>query len=677
MSKPTLDNLEKALRKLHPDESDRGPAFSVTYNSQLPKQANTPDDKFDLFMFMPFNRWDQEHDRTKNVLGDSFKEVVDAGLPGGPVDDIVLIDLALLNEPSSDFMHETRLIHHLADKLKGDYIKDAKVIIRLLVGCSDQGQRRDNFHPPLNGDWRLGVYERVFWQDGKNIIDHKDATLLLGYYNPTLRLSPDRPKDGSVMAWLEEQLAKFEKQMTQFDTSKPPRVPTAPTSTLETMIHFGQSLAQKFRELETYARGNDLPSMSWNHSKYLAVNGKAMMTGGFNYWNEYLRSKEVQSTDYAFLVDFGIKMQGDAAISVHAFADEIWKNLADMHPEFDARSMRWKANLGQPSPEFEAAQSGDILMSVGRFGNKPLAKSGAIKVLSTARVGQMKLDDYVYPSQLLDAFRDILLNISWHYSQAFPPTDTISGANAVYDAVDALHNLLEKTSFITDAVSTHRAAWASKYARLWAIENATQCIHMTAQSFVEKLEESAWKSDDPANPGVVDKINAAFGLPPDKQWDGVLWPYDLLVALAKALSRLATLPAPASDLPTGAAIYIILSSHNKSYGDRIKISEFKARLIQVMKHMASKSALHVATRVEDVEGIVNDRLRLRRVRNGDDHQWMHAKTLCVDRSLLYIGSDNPYPHYNAEFGCWVEDEGYVGAWFGGFYDGAWRGHGGG
>jgi len=408
MPKLTLDGLEKALRVLHPEETERGPAFSVTYNSQLPKQPNTPDDKFNLFMLIPFNRWEQEHDTSKNVIADSFKEVLNVGLAGND-QKTVLIDIALLDEPTPEFMHEKRLIHHLADKLKEDDVKDKKVIIRFLVGCHLQDQWRDNFQTRADGDGRLDVFERLFWQGGKNIINHVDATLLLGYYNPTLRyvlvypyaspfeptfsflpfhfspfyglyqplrMSPNRPKNGSIMAVLEQILAPFEnydiKNLPDASADKvkvpeavrAPRTPpvdqpwwkrfmfnliSAAETVLDTVSNltvkvskyaasftaFAHTFAQNFKIFETYARSKGLPSVSWNHAKYLSVNGKAMMTGGFNYWGDYFRWKELPHVDAngnpkdpGFLVDFGIKMQGDVAISVHSFVDEIWRYYA-------------------------------------------------------------------------------------------------------------------------------------------------------------------------------------------------------------------------------------------------------------------------------------------------------------------------------------------------------------
>ena len=40
---------------------------------------------------------------------------------------------------------------------------------------------------------------------------------------------------------------------------------------------------------------------------------------------------------------------------------------------------------------------------------------------------------------------------------------------------------------------------------------------------------------------------------------------------------------------------------------------------------------------------------------------LQSKTVCVDGRVLYIGSDNAYPEYNEQHGCWLEDESDVNA----------------
>ena len=70
--------------------------------------------------------------------------------------------------------------------------------------------------------------------------------------------------------------------------------------------------------LDDFLTKGALPSISWNHAKILAVNGKTMMTGGANYWKEYL------GTAHA-INDHQVKVTGDATISAHKFADYFWK----------------------------------------------------------------------------------------------------------------------------------------------------------------------------------------------------------------------------------------------------------------------------------------------------------------------------------------------------------------
>ncbi|KAK0745821.1 hypothetical protein B0T18DRAFT_390378 [Schizothecium vesticola] len=78
-----LQELEQTLRKLHLGEGKQGPAFSLTSNNTLLGTAG-----FDAFMFIPFHRWgsrrpprDDNSAPSKNVIAESFKEVLDAGLP--------------------------------------------------------------------------------------------------------------------------------------------------------------------------------------------------------------------------------------------------------------------------------------------------------------------------------------------------------------------------------------------------------------------------------------------------------------------------------------------------------------------------------------------------------------------------------------------------------------------
>ncbi|KAK3312683.1 hypothetical protein B0H66DRAFT_378894 [Apodospora peruviana] len=749
-----LQELEQALRKLHPEEGKQGPAFSLTSNNTLLGPA-----PFDAFMLIPFHRWEDRRPPkengafSKNVIAESFKEVLDAGLPAEGTSikkgEVFLIDLALLDEPHHNFMRDSHMTDYLAVALKEKRLEEAKVVIRLLIGSHDQGQLRDKFLDDTGKehDGRLEGFRNIFWPDGKNpAVKHGDVTLLIGYYNPSLILAKERKKDGALDK-LDQVFAPFKDKNKGTDsTNKPKRVAlpnpvlvrralTTTTkkeepsfwdqitgavtdawgwvkdkaSTITTTdvwavlaplvlvgIQIGSpgyyslvmTFINKYPEFEKNSRKKGWPAMSWNHAKYAAVNGKAMMTGGFNYWDDYLRNNETDAAQVKdvddVLIDFGIKMKGDAALSVHAFADEIWGYLKTMNPDMDKRSMAWKVNLASSMPEAKFVAAGPDDIPTGLFDKVVIqpatgATAGSFQVLTTARVGSMQLDDYRYPSQLLDAFRDIALNVTWHRYEAQRKPEDDHG-NAVAELVAIAELLLEGTPSLASVVGTHAAAWASKYARLYAIKNAKTSIHMTAQTLVDRLAFDDWKghdSDKAKNKGVVDDLNGAMGFTDAQAWDGDIWPYDLLSAFSKALSRLAKLPAPT---PTeqgnaqGAAIYIVLSSKDTAYGDPTSLQELKKRLKAVFKSMASRSANYLPekTAEADVDDIVEKRFLVKRPLKGLVSQKLHAKTMCVDREAVYVGSDNAYPHYNEEFGCWVEDRAIVDSFLTGFFDGLWK-----
>lgn len=68
-------------------------------------------------------------------------------------------------------------------------------------------------------------------------------------------------------------------------------------------------------------------------------------------------------------------------------------------------------------------------------------------------------------------------------------------------------------------------------------------------------------------------------------------------------------------------------------------------------------------------------LHIQRVGKDNGQMYSHSKVVCVDKKLMYVGSDNAYPCYNEEHGVWVEDElrgpYYVGDWVNKFFDPYW------
>jgi phosphatidylserine/phosphatidylglycerophosphate/cardiolipin synthase-like enzyme len=60
------------------------------------------------------------------------------------------------------------------------------------------------------------------------------------------------------------------------------------------------------------------PAISWNHAKMLAVHGQTLLTGGGNYWSEYVDGARDIS-------DLQCKIKGNATFSAHLYCDHLWK----------------------------------------------------------------------------------------------------------------------------------------------------------------------------------------------------------------------------------------------------------------------------------------------------------------------------------------------------------------
>lgn len=73
----------------------------------------------------------------------------------------------------------------------------------------------------------------------------------------------------------------------------------------------------------------------------------------------------------------------------------------------------------------------------------------------------------------------------------------------------------------------------------------------------------------------------------------------------------------------------------------------------------------------DIDAAMAKLLHFKRVLNDDGKVYQHSKTVCVDKKLMYVGSDNFYPCYNEEHGIWVEDRKTIAAWLDGYFKPYW------
>jgi hypothetical protein len=147
---------------------------------------------------------------------------------------------------------------------------------------------------------------------------------------------------------------------------------------------------------------------------------------------------------------------------------------------------------------------------------------------------------------------------------------------------------------------------------------------------------------------------------------------DLLVAYAWALDNIKANNKTKAE--KGEGICIVLTAYNNGSGwaDLTPIGQLKKRLAIVMKGMAnSRLAGCFRTKESEVDGVIEELFKVKRVLTNSEALYNHSKVVSVDQKLLYIGSDNAYPCYNEEHGIWVEHKPSIDAWYTGYWKYLW------
>ncbi|KAF7167881.1 hypothetical protein CNMCM5623_001028 [Aspergillus felis] len=658
----SLEELEAELKDIDPKSLVSGVAYSKTFNIQLGFSTGGGN-PYDTCIFIPWELW-RQHDnppdtwnpplKLRSILEEAFRQAVHLGHTDGlQIDKTVsFTDIANLGEPGVNFMTETTNwvsqqapgpIFYLANYVN-QMDPNITPIIRFLAGGAE------NSNPSTWAQNQLPFYQNVFWPSGQQIFTHPKAMLYVGYYNPSLHYKPPAMADSAesvhqLPVWLEELIRKVKDDVIAFA-----KLVGKDSKELEEEIKaFFDRLDADLEALINWIYTHTLPPLSWNHAKFVAVNGRTLVTGGANFWDVY-------GTGERNLFDFSMRAWGDATISAQTYADNIWRYLAQPHA-MDSSSMAWSTKLAVPRPDAFQQASSDVPL----YGHTPQTPTG-IPVLTTSKIGDWRDGSREYPVQILDAIRDILLQGLWGLNKLHLPK-----INLMSVFVDALADK-NMVQFLSQFNVTP-AAWASKHARLHAISSATSSIHMTQQTFVNFFENGT-SAYDRMRQTINDRLHLS-GTP--ASWDGNIWPFDLLVAFAKALSRIAKRPQPApdpSDKPSSSAIYIVLSSRGSDYGDITSVTDLVARLTAIMTSMSTYHLLPATTKPEDVPGIIQTRLKVKRVLDGHNF-YCHGKVVCIDESVLYVGSDNAYPNYNEQHGCWVQEAENVQAFMHEYYDGLW------
>ena len=103
-------------------------------------------------------------------------------------------------------------------------------------------------------------------------------------------------------------------------------------------------------------------------------------------------------------------------------------------------------------------------------------------------------------------------------------------------------------------------------------------------------------------------------------------------------------------------VYIVLATKDPlihdGWEDQTSIARFKRRLKRIMLGLISAAG---GVSEKQIDKALKECLHIRRVGKDDGRTYSHSKIVCVDKKLMYVGSDNMYPCYNEEHGVWVED----------------------
>lgn len=141
-------------------------------------------------------------------------------------------------------------------------------------------------------------------------------------------------------------------------------------------------------------------------------------------------------------------------------------------------------------------------------------------MLTVHRLGDMNGSNHKlrYPIQIIDAIRDLVLNLLWHLIQIRAPHFLWAFETMVISTLSD-HNLVQSMR----AASTSPAAWASRIARCKAIELAQHHVYIDTDTIACCLhrDDNDWKKQRRS-------INDVLGLFGGEEWDGNVWPYGML-----------------------------------------------------------------------------------------------------------------------------------------------------
>ena len=194
------------------------------------------------------------------------------------------------------------------------------------------------------------------------------------------------------------------------------------------------------------------------------------------------------------------------------------------------------ASSDQRDPPVKAASDGKLPANVQMSPAKPWVQGTNAKptVFTVSKMGNwygIKDEEINYPMLIIDAIRDILLNLFWQWhakwsDDGFAP---MRFGLHVFEANKILgDDTLNSTLFQVYGINP--TAWASRYTRTWAIASAKSSVVICQQMLAQTLQigEGDYQT-------IVGKVNESIGAEgdPKTKWDGTIWPIGKSLSLVK------------------------------------------------------------------------------------------------------------------------------------------------
>ena len=324
------------------------------------------------------------------------------------------------------------------------------------------------------------------------------------------------------------------------------------------------------------------------------------------------------------------------AVSSHLFMDDVFRYLNGPHP-YDT----WSFGAGSPigngttTPNFTSTPA-PLWSDSGRSSTQ-LHDAPQVKGISIASVTRDPTNsEFNFPTLAFNAIRDLSLDFLYVFGANVPQIGVDLGAYLGLELSDDAQVIKD----LLHAADVSPAAWSSRYGRVWAIANAKKSVKIFNQAVVNRFLNG--KAEQPA----IAEVNKVFellaaetGVKTPTLWDGLIWGYDTLIAIAKALAR---------NIP----VTIIASSEpgKDGYSDAVTAPQFIARLEKVMDTLLVKKVITLPTGVTAALRIAS-RFEYKHMSHYDGtgrpkSYASHSKCVIIDDYLFYGGSDNAYPNYN-------------------------------